>query len=428
MADIAIDVQGLSKRYRIGSAEKMHDTLGGALADIVTRPVKNLRHLRSLSSFGKDGGSESVIWALKDVSFQVKHGEVIGVIGPNGAGKSTLLKVLSRITDPTEGRVVTRGRMSSLLEVGTGFHPELTGRENVYLNATILGMRRKEVERKFDAIVDFSGVEKFIDTPVKRYSSGMKVRLAFAVAAHLEPEILLVDEVLAVGDAEFQRRCLGKMDDVAKEGRTVLFVSHNMGAVQSLTSRCICLEGGRIAVSGPTTEAIEQYLNSIEIADDSYDFTNARRQAPVHGQDIRIRSIIPKQPHEGGFYWGQDLSFEVELESHMKHSYLRFGATIADIAGGVILSTFSPKVISTPPSGRVSYHFVIQEPRLAPGTYTLALSIGEGGQDEVRLDYDVVNPGPVFSVAPTAPDATAIFKWSRAYGPIVHSKCTITCP
>ncbi len=264
MTNIAIRVENLSKRYRIGLKEEMHDTLFGAMADFVRQPIKNLRRLRRLSRFEEDGrDAEDIIWALKDVSFEVEQGEVVGIIGRNGAGKTTLLKILSRITEPTSGRAEIRDRVSSLLEVGTGFHSELTGRENVYLNGTILGMRKAEVDRKFDEIVDFSGVEKFIDTPVKRYSSGMRVRLAFSVAAHLEPEILLVDEVLAVGDAAFQKKCLGKMGDVAEEGRTILFVSHNMAAIENLCQRSILLESGSIACTGNTPSVIKLYLETV---------------------------------------------------------------------------------------------------------------------------------------------------------------------
>lgn len=262
MSEIAIDVQNLSKRYRIGLAEEQHDTLASAVVAWVRSPLDNFRNLKKLSHF-KDDESLDVMYALRDVSFQVKQGEVLGVIGRNGAGKSTLLKILSRITDPTSGHVEIRGRVSSLLEVGTGFHPELTGRENVYLNGTILGMTKAEVDRKFDEIVAFSEVEKFIDTPVKRYSSGMRVRLAFAVAAHLDPEILLVDEVLAVGDLAFQRKCLGKMDDVAKTGRTVLFVSHNMAMVAQLCQTGLVLEGGRVQMRGEAGEAINAYVQNV---------------------------------------------------------------------------------------------------------------------------------------------------------------------
>ncbi len=253
MGDVAIKAEGLGKRYRIGAVRERYHTLRDAIVNVAKAPVRLLSRLGGRSE-------KNTIWALKDVSFEVKRGEVVGVIGRNGAGKTTLLKILSRITKPTEGRAEILGRVGSLLEVGTGFHPELTGRENIFLNGSILGMRRREIKARFDEIVAFAEVEKFMDTPVKRYSSGMQVRLAFAVAAHLEPEILLVDEVLAVGDAQFQKKCLGKMGEVAKEGRTVLFVSHNMGAVRALCPRAMILEAGRIALNGTTEEAIGAYL------------------------------------------------------------------------------------------------------------------------------------------------------------------------
>jgi len=262
----AIKVENISKCYRIGLKEKIHDNMLSIVLDYLKSPLTNYRKYRALYKFHDidDGGANSpdMIWALKDVSFEVKKGEALGIIGRNGAGKSTLLKVLSKITIPTSGKAEIRGRVSSLLEVGTGFHPELTGRENVYLNGTLLGMRKKEVDDKFDRIVDFSGIEKFIDTPVKRYSTGMKVRLGFSVAAHLEPEILIVDEVLAVGDADFQRKCLDKMKDVGQQGRTVLFVSHNMPAVTRLCERAILLDEGKIIEDGPAGRIVSNYLCS----------------------------------------------------------------------------------------------------------------------------------------------------------------------
>lgn len=267
MTKYAIQVESLSKIYRIGLKEQMSETLGGLIGSWIRAPVSNFRRLRRLTSFDSNEysseerfSSNDLIWALSNVSFNVESGEVVGIIGRNGAGKSTLLKIISRITEPTHGRIIIHGRVSSLLEVGTGFHPELTGRENVYLNGVILGMTKAEIDRKFDEIVNFAEVTKFLDTPVKHYSSGMKVRLAFAVAAHLEPEILLVDEVLAVGDAAFQKKCLGKMEDVTKQGRTVLFVSHNMGAVETLCNRAVLLNNGRIERTGPTKEVISDYL------------------------------------------------------------------------------------------------------------------------------------------------------------------------
>ncbi|MGE0646110.1 MAG: ABC transporter ATP-binding protein [Nitrospira sp.] len=261
MGDVAIRVEDIGKKYRIGKAEK-YKTLRDSLASGLSAPFRRIGNfLRGDETNGSEVDEQ--IWALKEVSFEVKQGEVIGVIGGNGAGKSTLLKILSRITEPTTGFAEIHGRVGSLLEVGTGFHPELTGRENTYLNGAILGMTRKEIDKKFDEIVAFSEVDKFIDTPVKHYSSGMYLRLAFAVAAHLEPEILIVDEVLAVGDAGFQRKCLGKMGAVAKEGRTVLFVSHNMGAITQLCETAIQLEKGRLKRSGTAAEVVDAYLSSV---------------------------------------------------------------------------------------------------------------------------------------------------------------------
>lgn len=253
-----IRVENLSKAYRIGVAEKKSDTIAGALLNAIKSPIRNFKQLRNLRELDRD--ESSVFWALKDINFEVKEGEVLGIIGHNGAGKSTLLKILSRITEPTEGRITIHGRVSSLLEVGTGFHPDLTGRENIYMNGTILGMRKKEIDAKLDEIITFSGINKYIDTPVKRYSSGMTVRLAFSVAAHLEPEILIIDEVLAVGDVEFQKKCLGKMEEVSSAGRTVLFVSHNMASVQKLCTSGIILEAGRKRHEGPILDIIERYL------------------------------------------------------------------------------------------------------------------------------------------------------------------------
>ncbi|HLA96906.1 MAG TPA: ABC transporter ATP-binding protein [Anaerolineales bacterium] len=254
MSDIAIRVENLGKQYKIGAQIDRYRTLRDSIVAAARWPTRLLR--------GERTPADNYIWALNEVSFEVRKGEVLGVIGRNGAGKSTLLKILSRVTEPSRGFAEIHGRVGSLLEVGTGFHPELTGRENIALNGAILGMRRAEIERKFDEIVEFSGVEKFIDTPVKRYSSGMYLRLAFAVAAHLEPEILVVDEILAVGDAEFQRKCLGKMSDVAQEGRTVLFVSHNMSAILRLTKETIILEKGRLALRAPSAQAVDYYLTA----------------------------------------------------------------------------------------------------------------------------------------------------------------------
>jgi len=255
MVSPVITIDSISKRYLIGK-KLAYGSLREEITQAITAPFRRMGKNRSTLE------GEDMVWALKDISFDVNEGDIVGIIGKNGAGKSTLLKILSRITDPTEGRITMRGRMASLLEVGTGFHPELTGRENIFLNGALLGMSNAEIRRKFDEIVAFSEIEKFLDTPVKRYSSGMYVRLAFAVAAHLEPEILVIDEVLAVGDAAFQQKCLGKMGDVAKGGRTILFVSHNMAAVKKLCTRAVLLEGGRVAAEGSVEKVTEHYLNS----------------------------------------------------------------------------------------------------------------------------------------------------------------------
>jgi len=262
MNNIAIRVDRLSKQYRIGQREpykSLRDSLSKTSLFIFRRAANMIK---SQNIHDVDQGRDNYFWALRDISFEVKRGEVIGIIGPNGAGKSTLLKILSRITSPTEGRVDIFGSVGSLLEVGTGFNPELTGRENIYLNGAILGMKRTEIAQKFSEIVKFSDIEKFLDTPVKRYSSGMQMRLAFSVAAHLDPGILLVDEVLAVGDAAFQKKCLGKMDEVARSGRTVLFVSHNMGSVRNLCSRAILIKRGQIQINGDVESVIQEYLSS----------------------------------------------------------------------------------------------------------------------------------------------------------------------
>lgn len=277
---VAIVTERLAKQYRIGELQSTY----GTLRDSLTAAARRLGRRDHRAHYEE-------IWALRDVSLEVREGEVLGVIGPNGAGKSTLLKILTRITTPTSGRAEIRGRVGSLLEVGTGFHPELTGRENVFLNGSVLGMKRREIQGKFDEIVGFSGVEQFIDTPVKRYSSGMSVRLAFAVAAHLEPEILLVDEVLAVGDAEFQRRCLGRMEDLSESGRTVVFVSHQMQAVAQLCDRAILLTGGSVALDGASVEVVAHYLQIVGGSGSTRswpDFESAPGDDLVRLQSVRV--------------------------------------------------------------------------------------------------------------------------------------------
>ena len=297
MNEPAVAVRDLGKLYRIGRREK-YRTFREAVARALLAPLRRVR-----GAAGED--PELSLWALRHVGFEVAHGEVVGIVGRNGAGKSTLLRVLSRITEPTEGEARIHGRIGSLLEVGTGFHQELTGRENIYLNGAILGMRRAEIARRFDEIVAFSEVDRFLDTPVKHYSSGMYMRLAFAIAAHLEPEILLVDEVLAVGDASFQRKCLGKMDDVARQGRTVLFVSHDMRAVRSLCPRAILLEGGRLALDGASADVIGAYNRQLDAPGSLL---------PVRTPDLVLHAFEVRQGGERVLSVDGSLPFEVLLE------------------------------------------------------------------------------------------------------------------
>lgn len=348
MSDFAINVQNLSKRYRIGLEDKTHDSLVQAVADWIGSPIRNFRELRDLTRFeeGKPADREDVIWALNDVSFQVKPGEVVGIIGQNGAGKSTLLKVLSKITYPTSGAIELQGRVSSLLEVGTGFHPELTGRENIYLNGTILGMTKNEIDQKFDEIIDFSGVRKFIDTPVKRYSSGMRVRLAFSVAAHLEPEILLVDEVLSVGDAAFQKKSLGKMEEVSQQGRTVLFVSHNMGAVRSLCSRAILLDDGELVMDNVPDRTIDIYLQENDVTSGGRIYWSEGSQP--QSQEVDLYGIeIESEEGEVKSTYHIDEGLRIKIHYQIKTSirnlrlYLRLRTTL----GETVFATYEDATI-----------------------------------------------------------------------------------
>ena len=336
--EIAIKVENLSKLYRIGIKDEIRDSFAATMFGFIKSPWKNYRKYRSLYRFddikidqietSKELPSD-IIMSVNDVSFSVRQGEVLGIIGKNGAGKSTLLKILCRITDPTSGFAEIRGRVSSLLEVGTGFHKELTGRENIYLNGTILGMTKKEVDRKFDEIVEFSGVEKFIDTPVKRYSSGMMVRLAFSVAAHLEPEILIIDEVLAVGDADFQKKCLDKMENAGQQGRTVLFVSHNMPAVTRLCSRTILLDHGKIIEDGPSAQVVKNYLTMDADVPSARDWSNVST-APS-GKFTRILAVRVKTENGEGMDtidirhpFGVEMLWEVIKSDHDLSAHFSF--------------------------------------------------------------------------------------------------------
>ena len=313
MSDIAIRVQDLGKKYKIDVARQRHDTLRDEITEGLRSLFRSNGHNSSPSRTHL--GTSSTFWALKDVSFEVKKGDVLGIIGRNGAGKSTLLKILSRITEPTEGRAEIHGRIGSLLEVGTGFHSELTGRENVYLNGAILGMKKAEIDKKFDEIVAFAEVEKFIDTPVKRYSSGMHVRLAFAVAAHLEPEVLIIDEVLAVGDLNFQNKCIGKIGDVARGGRTVLFVSHNMGAIANLCTTGMWLDKGQLILQDDVKSIISAYVKSQPVGS-QVDTKNWKRTGTGEARIIQARLLDSKGDDCTAFMMGETIVLEFAVEFH----------------------------------------------------------------------------------------------------------------
>ncbi len=379
MTDTVIRADGLGKRYLIG--HKVQRERYTALRDVLMRSTT--RFLRSALDVARGrqlvaGDELEEFWALKDVSFELKRGDVVGVVGRNGAGKSTLLKALSRITEPTSGRVEIKGRLASLLEVGTGFHPELTGRENIYLNGAILGMRHAEIDRKFDEIVAFAEVEKFLDTPVKRYSSGMYVRLAFAVAAHLEPEILVVDEVLAVGDAEFQKKCLGKMKDVAGQGRTVLFVSHNLAAVKALCNRALLLAGGRVALDGSVDAVVKQYVTTSDAAH-SIAFAASPARPAITAIDVNSEALAER-----------DLIVDIHFASPKPLHTAVGGIVLRADTGEPVWGSNSRFHPSRTPLKGAAHGVLRCEARqlpIRPGRYSLSAWLGDWHEDyDARID------------------------------------------
>jgi lipopolysaccharide transport system ATP-binding protein len=390
MNDLAIQISGLSKRYRIGIREKF-PTIRETLIRAASAPLNKVRNW--VYGQDRDAGAEW-IWALRDVDFKVKKGEVIGIIGRNGAGKTTLLKVLSGITEPTTGYADIYGRVGSLLEVGTGFHMELTGRENIFMNGAILGMRRQEIKRKFDEIVAFSELEKFLDTPVKRYSSGMYVRLAFAVAAHLEPEILIVDEVLSVGDVRFQKKCLGKMQDISLgEGRTVLFVSHNMDIIQRLCSKCIILEHGKLIAQGDTTSTVLRYIssNSYQAQPNQWiDVSEVRRRGTGEARFVAVRysslnDAVSFHPYSSG-----PLEFLLAIESDSYRSVDSLAVAIYNKTAGTRL--VNADIASTGQvidlnKGHNIVRLRIEQLHLNPDVYILGLWLKDKGLKWTPLDY-----------------------------------------
>lgn len=394
MSELAIRAENIGKRYRLGTGAIRYPTL----RDAVSERFQSLRKLGAPRE-------EEILWALRGLSFDVHQGQVIGIVGRNGAGKSTLLKILSRVTEPTEGTAVIRGRVGSLLEVGTGFHPELTGRENIYLNGAILGMKRTEIDRKFDEIVSFAEVEKFIETPVKRYSSGMYLRLAFAVAAHLEPEILIVDEVLAVGDAEFQRKCLGKMSDVASQGRTVLFVSHNMSAILRLTEETLVIDKGKLAMRAPTPQAVDYYLSNgysqqrERIWEKSEVPTSAHPFRPLM---LRVRgsngTIVDSVRSTEPFTVEMEYSLDAPITG------LRVGLYLTSTRGEIVFTTFDtdePEEYESHTVRRAGHYIsrcqipadLLNEGRFVLGVNASTFRIKRYFQDEQALTFNVDGTG-----------------------------------
>jgi len=389
-SDIAIRIEGVGKRYEIGELVTVRD-LPRLVRHAVTAPCRRLLGKPRRSA----GLRREQIWAIEDISFEVRRGEVVGIIGRNGAGKSTLLKVLSRITGPTTGRIELFGRVGALLEVGTGFHPELTGRENIYLSGAILGMRHAEIKARFDEIVDFAGVERFMDTPVKRYSSGMRVRLGFAVAAHLSPEILIIDEVLAVGDVEFQQKCLGKMGSVAHSGRTVLFVSHNMGSIQSLCTRGILLHQGRVALDGSVSEAVDEYVGYLHQA------SGITPDNPERSGTGQLRLTAGRfLDHQGrptaSLVAGRPATIELEYTCNEAARELHVGMTVVN-AKGVAVTHVNTKLGApgkwTAPAGTGVVTCRFPSIPFLPGTYRVAVAVSNE-----RETMDLIPNAVIFTV------------------------------
>jgi lipopolysaccharide transport system ATP-binding protein len=426
MPETIITVENLSKCYLVGhrtAQRKKYSTL----RDVIARETHNFTR-KAVDLFrGRQiiqGDDVEEFWALKNVNFEVKEGEVIGIIGRNGAGKSTLLKILSRITDPTGGRAVLRGRVASLLEVGTGFHQELTGRENIFLNGAILGMTQRETRKKFDAIVDFAEVERFLDTPVKHYSSGMYVRLAFAVAAHLQPEIMIVDEVLAVGDAKFQEKCLAKMRDVATGGRTVLFVSHNTSAILQLTGRAIVLSQGTVDFVGPSAQAVDRYIHGGRDTHPSeFNVRNAKRRWNGTGE-VKILALR-FDSSQAYFEFRAPVRYIVRVRAERTVKRLRVGMAVFARDGSPVGLCFSPDISGLAAGEECELLVELASVCLAPGHYFCNVSVGRGNHRTTNLDYDIVTDTFFFEIGPEKTAEGLIASWQFGWGSICFPDLTI---
>jgi lipopolysaccharide transport system ATP-binding protein len=410
MSDTVIRVENLGKKYILGhQREERYTTLRDSIASGAKGLLKPFQRSKSP---GTDPSSEE-FWALKDVSFEIRQGDRVGIIGRNGAGKSTLLKILSRITEPTNGSIRIKGRVASLLEVGTGFHPELTGRENISLNGAILGMSKTEIVRKFDEIVAFAEVEKFLDTPVKRYSSGMYVRLAFSVAAHLEPEILIVDEVLAVGDAQFQKKCLGKMEAVGKEGRTIIFVSHSMGAITTLCDKVVFLEKGSVREIGEVDKVANIYLS--ELFNHTVDDLSQLR-LPGMGKEILFSDIQLVSDNELNLLFGEDLSFVLSIRSIVNMNNLILGVSLYNNAGNCVGSLLTEEIFSIRADEEISVSLKILNTNLAPGSYYASFGLG---QKDTQMLFDGVVGKPNFQILPISVEKLqSVSNWNSTWGNI----------
>ena len=423
----AIEFNNISKIYRLGLVST--GTLAHDMKRWWTMNVRGKEDpyltIGETNDRSTKGDSEYV-WALKDIDFKVEQGDVVGIIGKNGAGKSTLLKILSKVTAPTTGTIRARGRIGSLLEVGTGFHPEMTGRENIYMNGAILGMTKHEISKKLDEIIDFSGCERYIDTPVKRYSSGMMVRLGFAVAAHLDPEILVVDEVLAVGDAEFQKKAIGKMQDVSKgEGRTVLFVSHNMGSIRQLCQNAIVLEKGRIIHQSEAHSAVDFYLGrNIEDKRSAQVIVSDEQHDKNRSLDVKFLSFTFAK-EDPTFASDEDIDIEIKVTAS-RSKECRINCTIFNVEGTPVGSNTSMDTFQIEAGETKTLLYTIQNTRLAMGTYTISFSIGSGDASKGETNYDVVQQIIGFEIDKISRSGDSYYaKWDRGWGNIFFNTKTI---